>query len=77
MNQSEEAVRIIAELRKTPSYRGSYLLEGQLPGGQKIQIVANQRKNRLEDADSLVLEVIDAQDDERGKEVNGRDRNGT
>ncbi len=76
MNQSEEAVRIIAELRKTPSYRGSYLLEGRLPGGQQIQVVANQRKKRLEDADFLVIEVVNVQDEARGEEVKGRDRRG-
>ena len=65
MNRSEEAVRIIAELRKTPSPSGSYHLRGQLPDGREIQLFAHQHKRRAEDPDFFLAEVLNVGDGRR------------
>ena len=58
MIRSEEAVRIIAELRKTPSPGDGYYLRGQLPDGREVQVFANQRKLHRDDADFLLVVAI-------------------
>ena len=61
MNRSEETLRVLARLYKTPPRDGAYYLRGRLPDGREVQVFANQRKRQTEDPDFLLVEVVNAQ----------------
>ena len=58
MNRTEETVKILARLYKTPPVDGCYFLRGELEDGREVQVFCNQRKSRPEDADFLLVEVL-------------------
>ncbi len=55
---SNETVRILARLYKTPSHHGSYYLRGRLPDGREVQVFANQKKRHRDDPDFLLVEIV-------------------
>lgn len=63
---------ILAELHKTPKAQiGSYSLQGYLPDGRLIEVVANQKKSREADPDFLVLVLVLDEDGEKGRPTHG------
>ena len=65
MSESKEILRLLAELRKTPSDRGGYRLCGRLTDGHRVEVFASQRKRRADDADFLLVTVVTSEENPR------------
>ena len=61
MSRREETLRVLADLYKTTPTNGAYFLRGRLAAGQEVQVFANQNKQRPEDPDFLLVEVVAVQ----------------
>ena len=71
MKRTEDPVRILAGLHKTPSCQGSYCLRGHLPDGRVVEVYANQRKRQPGDPDFLLVEVVQSEENVKRSRFKG------